>query len=344
MKKVRDYRSAMPLLLPIRLPTAGDGFCFESTYPEQAATALTGIAALTQPAIVLSVFFGGGSMEKLTTFRFFEIDRLAPHMPKFVDRLNGIFSVKPAANREKSLGQDYEVRLERLSGARPGYISGQMIRIQRFDYPGEVLDNSTTDLPIDNPLGHGIVFLFNVNKSILGIQSNSRILSVGRFIQYVNEYDDAGPYFTSKPILRPNAWERFAAGGTRKVTISVASPDNLELALNDEGAAAVAIKSMAEAYDAPKITIEVSMGRESGFLNGSIKKTLKKLIKSHAEGTINLEKAEVKISGDGGSEVIDLLADLLDIKKTINFHSKNIDLNYELAESALVEAMHEIGY
>ena len=62
------------------------------------------------------------------------------------------------------------------------------------------------------------------------------------------------------------ALARFQAQPLRKLSVKLARPQNLD-ALDDEAAAAgAAIQSLGDAYEAPVITLELSMGRNRGQL------------------------------------------------------------------------------
>lgn len=149
--------------------------------------------------------------------------------------------------------------------------------------------------------------------------------------------------FDLEPIVRDDMWEEFRGAAVRKIDIAIASPATLDRV--DRGAAAAAVSSirdMAEAYEAPKIRIEMSMGTRRGSLSEAIKGLVRHMrqqtIQHHAD--VTKIKARIK-SGEERPEEIDLLDDILSVREDLELHERDPDTNYNIKLSALREAMRE---
>lgn len=281
-------------------------------------------------------------MDKRITFRFYKVIRNAKARINFGDALIQISHIPLRVDRERQLATDFHVRAETIAQDR-GAIVGEMTRIQRTNFPSEIDGENRIALQTRNPLGHGIVFRYLPGSSDLGIQYDSRVLSPSRFLDYVaNMLDDA--IFDIEPIVRDDMWDRFRASPVRKLSISIARPSHIERL--DRGPAATAIGSirdMAEAYEAPTISIEMSMGRHrDGALAESVKGIARHLRQHVVKDQVELTRMRARIRpGDERPEEIDLLEDILSVKNELSLRDNDPDANYALKLSALREAMHE---
>jgi hypothetical protein len=186
-----------------------------------------------------------------------------------------------------------------------------------------------------------VVFRYLPQTSDLGIQYDPRVLSPGRFIQYVGLMQ-AGALFGLEPIVRDDMWERFQAAPVRKLSISVARPTHVERL--DRGPAAAAtgsIRDMADAYDAPKITIELSMGTKKGGLAEAAKGIVRHFRREAIDDQADVTRMKAKITEDDGSREIDLLEDILSVKQELALEDNDPDANYDIKVEALRQAMNE---
>jgi len=207
--------------------------------------------------------------------------------------------------------------------------------------PAEIDGDNRIPLQTQNPLGHGIAFRFLPATSHLGIQYDPRVLSPGRFVQYVGAMLE-NAIFDLESIVRDDMWDQFRLAAVRKVSIAVASPAKIERV--DRGAAASAVssfKSMAEAYEAPKIMIEMSMGTKKGSLGEAIKAVVQYFRRSMIDGENDVTKLKARIKADDGRpEDIDLLQDILSVRQVLELNDNNPDFNYKVKLRALQEAMN----
>lgn len=191
------------------------------------------------------------------------------------------------------------------------------MRVRESELPCEVHPDGTRRLSVDVPIGDGIAFCFREADHTLAIYYDPRVLSPGRFFDYIAQMHHAGQY-TYEPVLDAEALMRFRAQPLRKLRITLASPQNLN-ALDDEMAAASqAFRDLGDAYQAPVVTLEMSMGHNQGQLAEGAK--------TMVEGFLNMVGAgqdvrSIHVTPDAGegeaNEDINLIDSLLSEKGEI---------------------------
>lgn len=256
-------------------------------------------------------------MTKAMTVRFYTVGKLTAQGASLRTTLQTIFELGEPSARERQLSGGFLCRLERLTLA-PGYLSGEMMRIRDTDLPCEVHPDGTRVLGVDVPIGDGIAFWFREADHTLAIHYDPRVISPGRFNDYLQQAYHAGQ-FTMEPVLDAAALARFHAQPLRKLKVKLARPQNLE-ALDDEAAAAgAAIQSLGEAYEAPVVTVELSMGHNKGELGASAKAMVQRFLgMAGAEQDVRA----ISVTPDAGegvqNEDINLLDSLLSEKGEVN--------------------------
>lgn len=279
-------------------------------------------------------------MDKRVTFRFFEVRQHRKTKQSFSDALTEIANIPKRTMRERTLGQDYHVRLEQLQAAK-GSLSGELTRVQRANFPAEIAGERRIALQTKNPLGHSVVFRYLPGNSQLGLQYDPRLLSPNRFMQYVGAMlDDA--QFELAPIVRSDMWEQFKKSAVRKVSIAVAQPASLDAVQpGDQDAVTTAMKNMAEAYEAPKIDISISMGNRPGALSETIKGVVQHFRQRMVTGSAEVTKMSATVKDDDDSEELNLLDDILSVRQHLALTDRDHDVNYTLKLGALREAMND---
>ena len=208
-------------------------------------------------------------------------------------------------------------RLERLA-LEPGYLSGEMMRIRDTDLPCEVHPDGTRVLGLDVPIGDGVAFRFREADHTLAIHYDTRVISPGRFNDYLTQMHHAGQ-FTMEPVLDAAALARFQAQPLRKLRVKLARPQNLDALDNEAAAAGVAIQSLGEAYEAPIVTVELSMGHNKGQLGAGAKAMVQRILAMAGHGQ---DVRAVSVTPDAGegvqNEDINLLDSLLSEKGEID--------------------------
>ena len=145
-----------------------------------------------------------------------------------------------------------------------------MMRIRDSDLPCEVHPDGTRVLGVNVPLGDGVAFCYREADHILAIQYDPRVVSPGRFNDYMGQMHHPGQY-TFEPILDAAALARFQAQPLRKLKIKLARPQNLGALDDSMAAAGAAFQELGEAYEAPIVTLEMSMGHNKGQLAAGAK-------------------------------------------------------------------------
>jgi hypothetical protein len=252
-------------------------------------------------------------MAKSITVRFYSVGKLAAHGPSLRATLQAIYDLGEPAVRQRQLAGGFVCRLERLV-LEPGYVSGEMMRVRDTDLPCEVHPDGTRALGIDVPIGDGVAFCFREADHTLAIHYDPRVLSPGRFNDYLMQMHHAGQ-FVMEPVMDGEALARFQEQPLRKLKVRLARPQNLD-ALDDEAApAGAAIQAMGEAYEAPEITIELSMGRNRGSLGLAAKAMVEQFLVMFGQGA---DVRSLHVTPDAGeglkNEDINLLDSLLSEK------------------------------
>ncbi|WAC24732.1 hypothetical protein [Blastomonas sp. SL216] len=273
-------------------------------------------------------------MAKSITVRFYSVGKLAAQGPSLRTTLQAIYDLGEPAARQRQLAGGFVCRLERLV-LEPGYVSGEMMRVRDTDLPCEVHPDGTRALGIDVPIGDGVAFCFREADHTLAIHYDPRVLSPGRFNDYLVQMHHAGQ-FVMEPVMDGDALARFQEQPLRKLKVRLARPQNLD-ALDDEAApAGAAIQAMGEAYEAPEITVELSMGRNKGSLGLAAKAMVEQFLVLFGQGA---DVRSLHVTPDAGeglkNEDINLLDSLLSEKGEVNPASDAPDDVYS-ATSAFV--------
>ncbi len=268
-------------------------------------------------------------MSKSFTTRFYLIGKKDKNGVAFKGALTSIFQKGNPGARHYQLAQGYICRLERLDLSEVGYISGSMTRLRHTDFPSEITDAGSVELNVSGPIGNSIVFRFREKDHTLAIQYDPRIISPGRFISYIEGFLSK-EMFSMTPKLDAGALQRFRDSPLKKLQIKVASPTKLGNVDAPMQAVATSFSRLGQAYEAPIITLEMSMGHNKGALGQATKLM--------AEGFLTLigmnDDVDVRtikaMSEDiDGNEPINLIDQVLSVKDDIVLKSNNPDDIYD---------------
>ena len=259
----------------------------------------------------------------------------------FSDVLTQIGNIPSPRDRERLLATDYHVRAEIIE-RHQGSIHGEFTRIQRTNFPSEVQDHGRRPLRVLNPLGHGVVFRYLPGTDQIGLQYDPRILSPSKLSYYLKQVIE-GANFEFEPIVRVDMWDRFNQGAIRKISISISQPEHLDIL--DRGGAASAtrsIRDMAEAYSAPSISIELSMGHRKGGLSPSVRNLVSHFRNETIQDQVEVSSMKAKVKQEGEkTENLDLLEDILSTKEILELLDNDPESNYRIKLAALREKMRE---
>lgn len=253
-------------------------------------------------------------MPKPITVRFYQVGKVSQHGPTLRTVLQQIFDLGEPGTRQRQLSGAFTCRLERLNVDTPGYVAGEMVRVRSTDLPCEVHPDGTHALSVDVPIGDGVAFWFREQDHKLAIQYDMRTLSPGRFNDYLHQMVDAGQ-FIFEPALDPQALARFHALPLRKLKVKLARPQQLGALEDDMSAAGQAFRDLGEVYQAPVVTLEMSMGHYKGQLADGAKQMVEGFLTM--AGT-NRDVRGITVTPESGegqeNEDINLLDTLLSVK------------------------------
>jgi hypothetical protein len=253
-------------------------------------------------------------MPKPITVRFYQVGKVVQHGPSLRTVLQSIFNLGEPGMRERQLSGTFTCRLERLNTDIPGFVAGEMIRVRSTDLPCEVHPDGTRALNVDVPIGDGVAFWYREQDHKLAIQYDLRTLSPGRFNDYMHQMVDAGQ-FTFEPAIDPLALARFHSLPLRKLKVKLARPQQLGALEDDMAAAGQAFRDLGEVYQAPVVTLEMSMGHYKGQLADGAKQMVEGFLTMAGN---NRDVRGITVTPDSGegleNEDINLLDTLLSVK------------------------------
>lgn len=274
-------------------------------------------------------------MEKSVTLRFYTVRRTSEDRPRLAEVLRAIAALE-LVDREKQIGvDDALVRLENFDEDQDS-ISGQLIRGQSRNRPGRMLPDGTDNLPFIEPIGHGIAFLYRLNDGLLAIQFDTKILSPSKMMDYLYQHDARAEYSLA-PILRNDAWERFAELPLRKIKVSVAGHMNAQDLDNVDQPVWRNVAAIKQAYGADTVKFEISMGHRRGALLDTAKDIAREAFRRLDEGIEDIRAIKgVLDTGEGlPNDEIDLMGTLFDVKESFEMDGNDFPRFYALRRQLL---------
>ena len=260
-------------------------------------------------------------MPKIVTVRFYQVGKVHPHGPSLRAALDQIAALGQPGARERQLAAGFRCRLERYVPTA-GYLTGEITRVRNEDFPAEVHPHGTAQLSVTVPIGEGIAFRYRERDHVLAIQYDTRIVSPGRFIDYVSSLVPAAQ-FTADPKADANALAHFRARPLKKVRIKLAQPQDLRNVEPSMQSAARSFRSLGRDYAAPIVTLEMSVGHEDGSLSQDAKRMVEGFVR-RAGGNSDVRSVTIKPDNGPGQEnrELNLLDALLSVKTEIpNAHN-----------------------
>ena len=280
-------------------------------------------------------------MDKWVAVRFFKVQKMSKSHTSLVDVLETIGNMDEVESREKSLAQNFHVRIEIFDKDGKDAIVGELTRIQTTNLPSQIGKGKRGSLQRINRLGHGIVFRFDHRKGILGLQHDQRTLATFRFFQYLSAWDIMAQYKT-EAVVREDMWDRFAKKDARVLEIGIAKPGDLGSVAGPSEAVLTAASRMGKAYSSPNIVVRLAMGHYKGALSHDVKAVVKDLLDRWSKQTIDLTKLKAKSADEQGNDPIDLLAEVLEYKEELELHDRDPDVNYEIKLEYLKRCMRNV--
>ncbi len=246
-------------------------------------------------------------MDRSVTVRYFTIEPVVG-AAGFVDAIEAAHNLGATPHlREKTVRTVSRVRLETRSRVR-GLLFGEVVRVQTENIPPEAQQAGLVPLTIGG-LGHSVAFCYDEESSVIAIQFDPRGVSLGLLLDYLSIVND-GRGFVYNPVINDDAWDRYNRGNPKTLTLSIASPQQLDGLAGASGSVLEASKRLAEITHAPIVTITVTMGHARG---GLFKRSVDQIVRafSSEEQGDAVRGLSVKSKVDGmPSDEIDFLKDL----------------------------------
>ncbi len=244
-------------------------------------------------------------------------------------------------DRDVLLPGDCRIRLFRHERPQDGNrVFGEFIRIRDTNFPMIVHDQGVGRIPVPdegNNIGQGAVFCYMIAERRLYLQYDIRIVPDTRAMSYVSRFSNSVS-FSANVRMRDNVWAQLQRGMVRKVMIRVASPNNFG-ALDDGGGLKSNFNAMGQAYDAPSIYLEISVGRvRDAELGGGIRQQLEILCNNGHEENLEVKSVKAQVKEDGiESEIIDLIDDVFSTQQDIVLPKNDPGPNYAIRKRLLID-------
>lgn len=277
-------------------------------------------------------------MEKSVAIRFYEVDRPRQDLPLFIDVLQTIANLPVVDRARRITGEQFIVRLEDYN-VHNGNYEGQFVRGQSANRPGRMTIDRTVELPFDDPVGHGIAFLYRPNDGLLAIEYNPITLSPSRALSYLSEHCPHAE-FKLTPKARAGVWQEIDRKPLRKLSISIAGSPDVEINDDPNQATWENIADMRDRYGAQSIKIEIGMGRTKGGLTDGAKRFLRDAFMRHTDGSDDIRAIKGTVENDEGvpNEEINLIDTYLNHRETLEFREGNWD-DFYIARRDLLRRM-----
>lgn len=226
---------------------------------------------------------------------------------------------------DETRNRDYQgvpIRLQKIRKVNAVWF-GDMVKIRMDGIPPKTKltgHQEDIDLDDDEGLGEETAFLFDTRTGILVFQRNKFAVSATAFSHYfVIMCGVADVEF--RPALRSDAMARLQTfTHHRKLEIGIAGLNNLQL-FRGAGKGVEALVDLSSEFQAPSISLTVSMGHNKGTL-AKVKACVSSLVEifRQEEGVGPIPVTKILVSGKEGedqpTEIIDLLEDrMVDVEK-----------------------------
>lgn len=250
--------------------------------------------------------------------------------------LEQVFALGEPGARQRQMAQGLTCRLEHYR-REGGVLAGEMTRVRHEDYPAEIHPHGRQALNVNVPIGDGVAFRFREADHTLAFQYDDRILSAGKFLDYL-ESMHAGALFDAHPIPDRDEWARFQASPLKKVSIRLASPTDVVTDEDSMEAAASSFRRLGQEYGAPLVTLEMSVGTGGGFLTEAAKRMMMGFLRSEAVNDVRSMKATPG-GGEGRSKEINLLDTLFSHKEMIE-SSRDVEEDFAIRQRVLTRVLN----
>ncbi len=217
-------------------------------------------------------------------------------------------------------------------------IFGEFLRISNEDFPMMVDQLGAHKIPMpdeNNRIGKGAAFCYDILAKRLYLQYDFRTVPDSRAMYYLNSFSP-NTSFSANVRMRDNIWAQIQRSDVKKVMIRVASPTNFR-AVDDGGGLGSIFRSMGQAYEAPSIYVEMSVGRgKNARLGERIIGVLERFRNRGADDDLEVRSVKAQIKEDDESpEVVDLINDVFSIQEDLDLPKNDPAPNYRMRKVLL---------
>lgn len=223
--------------------------------------------------------------------RFYSVDRKRDNTPQLTDALSALETGTHPGDREQTLSGDTVVRLERLEN-KDGFLVGEITKMEEQSQFSEVYEDRLKALSLQGGLGTEVAFAFDPNRSILALQNNISVCGPSRFAAYLRKCNESYRYELSA-LLREDVWDEFEDGEVTRFYVRFRVPPDF-MELEDTNPLLDSAKSMAQIYQFPYITVQMSVGNMKMSLSDAIKEAARDLF----NGPVDVKQMRAKIVSD----------------------------------------------
>lgn len=263
-------------------------------------------------------------MPSKITCRYFQVLREGNVPRSFADALGEVAAIPQLADRTRTV-DDHSYRLERHA-VEDGLVRCEIVKIESDNLPAEVTPIGLDELDADQ-IGYGIAFCYDPATSVIAMQYDNRIVSGSKICRYLRGFS-AHNNFYLKLIPGPSLWAEFGDGTVTRFQIRVASPQAFQGEFGSE--VEESVSRLSRAYDAPYVSIGLSVGHRNARLRDVVKESATGLM---AAWDLTSMKAKIVES----PEEIDLLEEVLGDRETITI-PKNPDESYRARSDFVVRS------
>jgi hypothetical protein len=274
-------------------------------------------------------------MDARVSANFYRVSTPANSASGFVDQLREAAAPPSARLRQRDIGANITVRIERFR-ENAEFVEGEFSRIQITNIPAQTSDDGLipTILSDGSGLAHVAAFVYHPQTRVLLLQRNMLSVTPNRLMLYLCGADPSRMLAFS-PVMTEDAIARFQAGHARSFTVKFAGIDNLTGLDDQDTAAAQGARMIGEAYHGADVTITVSVGRRRGaMLRGFVERDVERL--ATAPG---VETLEAKLIGEANP--IDLLSENMRVAMELALPEHDPIANYEIRVNFLRDQLQQ---
>jgi len=269
---------------------------------------------------------------------FFQVE--TPEGISFADLVDSV-NIIPIERRNHRYGIEAPVRMQ-TAVINGDNINGDMIRIRMDEVPLKASLQGGTEfitLRDDEGIGEDTAFFYFKPFNVLLLQRNRYAVSASAFALYFKTMCDVN-YIFLNPILRTDIMLRLRQMSIfRKFNVKIAGIQNSEMFRGHVGGVG-SIIDCKDQYEAPNITVNVSMGRARGSLSlGNVMESIQYFFRISHDNNRMVKKLDVFAQEDYTSEIeyLDILKARIVEKIDVNL-DHNRRLPYENRSQALSDA------